>query len=156
MNTPPLSWVGKVNETDDIQMYLPLMVSVRPLLEMLAFEFDDSNIEHGMVVAEILKDILVDDNQLSNSRAEKALELVLSSSSLERFRNSTILHECRIALADIVAELIPAGCTDRTFPYYYPHGDMFILYIPTDPKSITDKTLKSKLVPYMALRCLDY
>jgi hypothetical protein len=154
--TPPLNWAGKADELEDIQMYMPLIVSVRPLMERLAFVFDDFEIECGLVISEILKDILIDDGNLESSKAENALALLLPQDGFDKIKNSLTLHECRLELTDIISELIPVNCTDRTFPYYYPHGDMFILYVPTNPNSITDPGLRAKLVPYMALRYLDY
>jgi hypothetical protein len=154
--TPPLSWTGKADELKDIQMYMPLIVSVRPLMERLAFEFDSPGIEYGLIIAEVLKDVLAEDGNLSRSKAESALELTLPKESFDKVKDSLVLHECRLELNDMVAELTPVNCTYRTFPYYYPHGDMFILYVPTDPNTITDPKLRAKLVPYMALRYLDY
>jgi hypothetical protein len=155
MITPPLSWTGKTDKLEDVQMYMPLIISVRSIIEKLAFAFDDFDLEYGVVISQILKDIIADDD-LYSAKAEAALKLILPLEKINSVENSLVLHECRLILTDIIVEFIPVNCTDRTFPYYYPHGDMFILYVPTDPNSIADPKLRAKLVPYMALRYLDY
>jgi hypothetical protein len=156
MITPPLSWTGKTDKLEDVQMYMPLMISVRPLIEKLAFSFDNFDLEYGIVISQILKDIISDDSDMYSSKAENALKLILPLEKIDEVGNSLVLHECRMLLTDAVTEFIPTDCTDKTFPYYYPSGDMFILYVPTDPNSIADPKLRAKLVPYMALRYLDY
>lgn len=156
MTLPPSSWTGKTDKLEDVQMYMPLIISVRSLIEKLAFTFDNFDLEYGMVISELLKDIIVDQGDLYSTKAEAALQLILPPEKINSVENSCTLHECRLLLTDVVTEFIPTDCTDKTFPYYYPNGDMFILYVPTDPNSIADPEIRAKLVPYMALRYLDY
>lgn len=151
---PPLSWIGSNDKLQDVQMYMPLIMSVQPLIEKLQIVFNDDGIEYGLIISEIMKNILSETS--SENSSYTVLKQLLPQERYNEVKTDPVLHECEVMLVDMVSEFIQADCTDRTFPYYYPHGDMFILYVPTDPKSIADEKLREKLVPYMALRYLDY
>lgn len=156
LKVPELSWIGKGSVSDDIQMYLPLLISLKSLVEKLDSAFSHLKIDYGMIISEILKEILKDDGYAVEGRAEKIVQLLIKPEHQNPEKDSLVLHECRILLSDIISDFIPKDCSKISFPYYYSHGDVFILYVPADSKTINSKEIRHKLVPYMALRFLDY
>lgn len=138
-------------------MYLPALLSLRDVLGYLDAELHDYGVQYDVILTELLKEMLA--NSVSNFGINGngplgSLKCQLpENSGLDDATALGILHRAHLLLVDVVADIVPQDQVQHTFPYYYPNGDSFILYIPTQPGTVSE-AIRKKLVPASSIHYL--
>lgn len=146
-------------EYEGMQMYLPVLLSVQSIVERLDADFHDLGLNYGFIVAEIMRETLANKTKtygIHGDGMHAAFRVQAPENRPDPIADSLVLHEAQQALVDLITDLMPSNNVETTYFYHYAHGDSFVLYVPTDPQSVSNPAIRAKLVPHAALHYLDY
>lgn len=139
-------------------MYLPVLLSLQPVIQYLDGEWQHLGLSYDLILTELLKEILSSELGTFGRNGEGPYGAFKCQAPenrvVDEFNETRILQEAHMLLVDVISDVVPRDIHRDTYPHYYANGDTFILYIPIDPTAAPDH-IRTKLVPYPAVRHLD-